>query len=254
MKVKTILRWIFCALALICIPACGSFVSALFLVAATLLVAPIKALDEKIKRPLGTIIAVVLFFAAIMFSSPGQSSAATGSSATAQPKVTSTPAPTQKPTSTATPAPEPTTTPEPTAEPTTAPVSTDAPTESTSADDTDIHLSSDDIAALYKVALKDNYDNYTIDTSDDMISISVWGDGVAVGSTYAKLGNETALSSWNSLVDSMVAMDKSFVELAEASGRDDLIVVVNVLNDQDTTKTLLTVANGVVFYNSVSDD
>ena len=85
-----------------------------------------------------------------------------------------------------------------------------------------------------------------------MINVNIWGDGVAAGSTYAKLGNSSALDSCNNLVDSTVTLNKSFMDLAQAGGRDDLIVIVNVLNDLDTSKTLLTVANGVVFYDAVN--
>lgn len=253
MKVKTILRWILCAFSLICIPACNSITSTIFLIAAIILAVPINPLDGKLKRPLATIVAVVLFFAAIMFSSPSQSSAPADSSTTTQPEVSSTPEPT--PDITATPDPTPTATSEP--EPTATPEPTDTTTitdESSSTESTEIQLSVDDIATLYDAALKGNYEHYTIDTSDDMISVSVWGDNIALGTTYAKLGNQTALDSWNTLVDSTVTMNKSLVDLAEAGGRDDLIVLVNILNDQDTTKTLLTVANGVVFYNCVSDN
>lgn len=70
----------------------------------------------------------------------------------------------------------------------------------------------------------------------------------------AKSGNEEAKESWDTMVNNQIKMSNSCKDLAKTCGRDDITIMINVLNDQDLSKTLLTTVNGVVFYNCVDDN
>lgn len=232
MNVKTILRWVLAAFLLFLSFGGGNAPAIILLIAAAVLVAPIQQLQEKLgpigKKPLNIVVPVVLFLAAL-FISPNAKPAD-------EPEPTATPVVTEAPTAT----------PEPTAEPTPEPTeeSAEAPTEA---------ASTESVASLIEMAVKPNFQNYTIDTQDDMIILSVWNDNIAIGATMAQLGDEESKASWDELVQNQISMSNSCMELAKVAGRDDITLMINVLNDQDTSKTLLTTVNGVVMYNSVDN-
>lgn len=56
------------------------------------------------------------------------------------------------------------------------------------------------------------------------------------------------------MVNNQIKMSNSCKDLAKTCGRDDITIMINVLNDQDLSKTLLTTVDGVVFYNCVDDN
>lgn len=232
MNVKTILRWVLAAFLLFLSFGGGNAPAIILLIAAAVLVAPIQQLQEKLgpigKKPLNIVVPVVLFLAAL-FISPNAKPAD-------EPEPTATPVVTEAPTATPEPSAEPT--PEPTEE------SAEAPTEA---------ASTESVASLIEMAVKPNFQNYTIDTQDDMIILSVWNDNIAIGATMAQLGDEESKASWDELVQNQISMSNSCMELAKVAGRDDITLMINVLNDQDTSKTLLTTVNGVVMYNSVDN-
>ena len=236
MNVKKVVRWILCGFSFLLAIGSGSLFSGLLLIIAGILFMPIKQVTEKIKPPVNIILAVVLLVVGVMTSPvrPASDTSVSSSEASSSSEVE------------ATPTPEPTATPEPSPEPTPSPDATNSDSES-------ISLSTEEIAQLCELTVKDNYDNYKIDTTDDSITLNVWSDNIAVGTVYAKAGNEDALAAWNKVVNGHVSLCNSLTELCSSCGRDDVTVMVNVLNDQDLSKTLLTVVNGITIYNAVND-
>ncbi len=239
MNVKKVVRWILCVFSFLLAIGSGSLFSGLLLIIAGILFMPIKQVTERIKSPINIILAVVLLVVGVMTSPVRPASDASASSGEAysssEVEATSTP--------------EPTATPEPSLEPT---PSQDA-TDSTDSNSDALSLSTEEIAQLCELTVKDNYDNYKIDTTDDSITLNVWSDSIAVGTVYAKAGNEDALAAWNKVVNSHVSLCDSLTDLCSTCGRDDVTVMVNVLNDQDLSKTLLTVVNGITIYDAVND-
>ena len=67
---------------------------------------------------------------------------------------------------------------------------------------------------------------------------------------YASLGYQDGVDSWNSIVVSMESVTNSIQKDLNNRGFDDIVVVINVLNDQDTNSVLLYVCNGVALYNA----
>ena len=235
MNVKTILRWVLAAFLLFLSFGGGNAPAIIFLIAAAVLVAPIQQLQEKLgpigKKPLNIVVPVVLFLAAL-FISPNAKPAD-------EPEPTATPVVTEAPTAT----------PEPTAEPTPEPTpeATEEPAEETEG------ASTKSVASMIELSIKQGFDNYTVDTQDDTIVVSVWQDGIAMGAASAQYGDSSAQSAWETMKDSAVEMSSSFKELARTAGRDDITVVMNVLNDQNQDNTLLTVIDGAVTYDCLDD-
>jgi hypothetical protein len=235
MKKKTILRWVVAAFLLFMVFGTGASVSTIFLLVAAAWVAPIPQIQEKLgsagQKPLNIVIPVVLFVLAIALSPTSKTE-------------TTNPAPTATPVATETPAP----TPEPTVEP------TPEPTEEAAVDSSSVAMSTEDVASLIESTMEDSFQHYTVDTQDDMILISVWEDQISLATVLAKSGNEEAKESWDTMVNNQIKMSNSCKDLAKTCGRDDITIMINVLNDQDLSKTLLTTVDGVVFYNCVDDN
>ena len=66
-------------------------------------------------------------------------------------------------------------------------------------------------------------------------------------------GDANAISSWDYMVDSQKTLCNSIVEQAEDIGFENYYVMLNVMNDLDHSKTLLSILNGVVIYDAVNN-
>ena len=63
----------------------------------------------------------------------------------------------------------------------------------------------------------------------------------------------TGLEWESNVVDPFVELNKQLVEQAKQNGVDDAVIMTNVLNDANLDNTLLSVLNGAVIYDCVSD-
>lgn len=151
-------------------------------------------------------------------------------------------------------APEATATPEPTPEITATPEPTEEPLQesSDSTDNSDMKF----FAAIVEYAASQSYaeDKYKVEYDDSGITLSVWGDNLAMGAALASSGDENAKQEWESnVVDPFVELNKQLVEQAKQNGLDDAVIMTNILNDANLDNTLLSVLNGAVIYDCVSD-
>ena len=108
-------------------------------------------------------------------------------------------------------------------------------------------------AALVESFSKENFENYDISCEDDTITVNVWQDGIAAGAMLATAGNQEAKSAWDSLVENTQGYCESTSELVDSLGLDDVFVVVNILNDQNTENVLLSILEGTVIYDVTND-
>jgi hypothetical protein len=109
---------------------------------------------------------------------------------------------------------------------------------------------------IFETQLRNNFDenqNLIIEYHEDIktILITIWTDGVAFVSTAANSGNREAIESWNGLVDSMVSLTNSLKSLIETGGDFETNVALFLLNDINMDNVLLSVRNGVVWFNAV---
>lgn len=234
MSKNQIVRWAIAVLCILFVPVCGSPISVVLLLGAAITVAPVEAIQQHLKKPLNIIVPVVFFVAAVM-AAPNTTS-----------QKTEEPAPTATPEATATPEPTPeiTATPEPTEEP--------LQETSDSTDSSDMKF----FAAIVEYAASQSYaeDKYKVEYDDSGITLSVWGDNLAMGAALASSGDENAKQEWESnVVDPFVELNKQLVEQAKQNGLDDAVIMTNVLNDANLDNTLLSVLNGAVIYDCVSD-
>ena len=91
-------------------------------------------------------------------------------------------------------------------------------------------------------------DNYTIVKEDNVVTISLWSDGIAYASIYAAQ-DKGYRQDWDSLLHSLKGMSETIYDAYEPYGYS---VVINVLNDLNKEKVLISYMNGVLIYDTVS--
>lgn len=95
--------------------------------------------------------------------------------------------------------------------------------------------------------------NYKAEYDESGITVNLWEDGVAAMSVMARNGDQEAQAEWDNLVEGIKEMTTATKEQTmNKYGYGDKMFVVNVLNDAKKEATLLTVADGVVFYDAVN--
>lgn len=103
-------------------------------------------------------------------------------------------------------------------------------------------------------ALSDSFGEgrYALEYDDNSATINVWGDNAAAGAASASEGGEDAKVTWDLMVESQKLLCSTICEQVKALGKDEYYVTLNVLNDLDTSKILLSVLNGLVIYDAVN--
>ncbi len=139
----------------------------------------------------------------------------------------------------------------------------DATVDDSSADSNDNSSTSDetqsvDNETMVKVLiaatdgiLKENFgsDNYTISYDDNMVTINVWQEGVAMGAAGVKTGLVDR-SEWDTMVDNMQYMSNS---IYDAYKPYDVDVAINIVNDQNKENTLVTFLDGIKVYDALDE-
>ena len=177
------------------------------------------------KKPNGCLVAIVTFVVIMAFGAVfGSNNKGNDADAapTATPEVTATAAPTEAPTA--------------------------APEASSTAE-----VTTDSVASLVKLATKDNFDDVDVTVDGDIITVNIKQNGIAAAYTLVAAGDADSKASWDKLVQNQVAMCNQLKDSAHDLGRDDIVFIVQVLNDLSPDKTLVSVVDGVVYYNAADD-
>lgn len=177
------------------------------------------------KKPNGCLVAIVAFVVIMAFGAVfGSINKGNDADAapTATPEVTATAAPTEAPTA--------------------------APEASSTAE-----VTTESVASLVKLATKDNFDDVDVTVDGDIITVNIKQNGIAAAYTLVAAGDADSKASWDELVQNQVAMCNQLKDSAHDLGRDDIVFIVQVLNDLSPDKTLVSVVDGVVYYNAADD-
>lgn len=145
----------------------------------------------------------------------------------------------------ATPTATPVATEAPTAEPTEAP----ATSEASSTDE----VSTESIASLVKLAVKDNFDDVDVSVDGDVITVNIKQNGIAADFYALTQGDADVKDTWDQLVQNQVELCNQFDKSASDLGRDDVIFIVQLLNDANPDNVLVSVVDGTVYYNAADD-
>lgn len=108
------------------------------------------------------------------------------------------------------------------------------------------------VALSLKMAYADKLDYYevTTDTDPNILTFNVANDGLAEGAEVLKQNGDT--ETIEDTKDAMIELNGAISEMLEDAGLSDATVVVNLLNDTDHEKVLLTVVDGAVVFDALS--
>ena len=114
-------------------------------------------------------------------------------------------------------------------------------------------MTTESVASLVKLATQDNFDDVDVTVDGDIITVNIKQNGIAAAYTLVAAGDADSKASWDELVQNQVSMCNQLKESAHDLGRDDIVFIVQVLNDLSPDKTLVSVVDGVVYYNAADD-
>lgn len=112
----------------------------------------------------------------------------------------------------------------------------------------------DDATYMLMLALRENYgDNCEVYNDGKSIIANVWQEGLALEMGLATINEESYKEDWDLLVDYMQELCSTMHEAVnEDLGLDNIPITLNLLNDINKDLTLLSITDGVVFYDWVN--
>lgn len=106
-------------------------------------------------------------------------------------------------------------------------------------------------AEIEGILSKNIGDIYTMETAGNIVTISITEDGMAGVAAEAKNGGEEFVDAWDDLTDSFSTLSESLQKVYTDNGHD-LVVMVVLVDDTDSSKILLSVSKGSVLYDVVT--
>ena len=117
-------------------------------------------------------------------------------------------------------------------------------------------LSPSVLVDLVDFALRDSFEDSGVEHTveylekDHTIKIATWVEGGADAAALTKFGLEGTRNSWEEMKESMISFCQSIEEATDQLGGSHYNIALYVLNDLDKSKTLLTIYNSEVVYDS----
>ena len=113
--------------------------------------------------------------------------------------------------------------------------------------------SMNDIVAFVQQTLEDSYDNVTVSFEETTVVIDIVFSGLASSvQDVITVQSPELVNAWNQVIDSQTNLCGTVLNLIEASGYDDVDVLLNVRNDLNTENCLLIIFNKSVIYDVVN--
>lgn len=106
---------------------------------------------------------------------------------------------------------------------------------------------------LIKLDLRHSQYNYTIDDSDNALTIVLWSSGITSTAKKAYDGDFEALSGWGRIKDSVLTIIRSIETNFILCDVKDVTVTVHLVNEDNHDRTLLVFKDGVIVYDIVND-
>lgn len=109
--------------------------------------------------------------------------------------------------------------------------------------------------SLVEASVKKKYgSNYNLTHDEESVTIQVWVNGAGNEAYIASTGDADSINAWSKRVYALRDFSSAMVQELARAGYSERSVNINLLNDQNTDNTLLTVRNGEVTYNWVESD
>ena len=101
---------------------------------------------------------------------------------------------------------------------------------------------------LTKLELKHSPYNYSVDSSEDVITVSLWESGLTITAKKASEGDPEAVAEWNKTKDSVLQYAYSIESNLYIEDITDIPIIVQVVNESNHSRTLLVYKNSKLVY------
>lgn len=114
--------------------------------------------------------------------------------------------------------------------------------------------------AILKASLNDNIGkgNYKIErdnasSGSEVITVSMWYEGLTLGTLYAKEGDYSAKAQWETMKESVSSFAKKIYSGLEEHEIENTHLLLNILNDVNHDYILLSYMDGVLIYDATDN-
>lgn len=119
--------------------------------------------------------------------------------------------------------------------------------------ETEASASAGEMAAVLESILRESYTGCQVTSENGDITADIWSDGLGDAvDAIREAGGSFADESWMMAKDAVVLMSRSFRGLMDEAGLEESVLTVNVLNDLNREKTLLSVRDSTIVYDTLA--
>lgn len=119
--------------------------------------------------------------------------------------------------------------------------------------ETEASASAGEMAAVLESILRESYTGCQVTSENGDITADIWSDGLGDAvAAIREAGGSFADESWMMAKDAVVLMSRSFRGLMDEAGLEESVLTVNVLNDLNREKTLLSVRDSTIVYDTLA--
>ncbi len=113
--------------------------------------------------------------------------------------------------------------------------------------------SAGEMAAVLESILRESYTGCQVTSENGDITADIWSDGLGDAvAAIREAGGSFADESWMMAKDAVVLMSRSFRGLMDEAGLEESVLTVNVLNDLNREKALLSVRDSTIVYDTLA--
>lgn len=121
------------------------------------------------------------------------------------------------------------------------------------ADIPETEASAGEMAAVLESILRESYTGCQVTSENGDITADIWSDGLGDAvAAIREAGGSFADESWMMAKDAVVLMSRSFRGLMDEAGLEESVLTVNVLNDLNREKALLSVRDSTIVYDTLA--
>ena len=119
--------------------------------------------------------------------------------------------------------------------------------------ETEASASAGEMAAVLESIVRESYTGCQVTSENGDITADIWSDGLGDAvAAIREAGGSFADESWMMAKDAVVLMSRSFRGLMDEAGLEESVLTVNVLNDLNREKALLSVRDSTIVYDTLA--
>jgi len=132
-------------------------------------------------------------------------------------------------------------------------VAQEAPAPVPASDTPTEEVSLDDLRETIEQVLSAGFDDYKVEAEDEFITVYIFYDGITEELALIQAAGGNADSpQWVELKNNFLSLSESIQNLIDASGREDVVLSLNLMNDVNRDNVLLTLLDSAVFYDALA--